>query len=67
MCNVHVTALFCGPCLQLCRLHAKKLKKHVIGAACVKHGNTCKAAFFSFFAGEDSFHKVCLEEGGVSI
>ena len=51
MCNVHVTALFCGPLLQLCRLHATKLKKNVVGAACVKHGNACISSIFSLFCG----------------
>ena len=41
----------CGPLLQLCCLHAEKLKKNVIGAACVKHGNTCISSIFSLFCG----------------
>ena len=49
-CNVHVTA-FCGPLLQLCCLHAEKLKKNVIGAACVKHGNACISSIFFLFGG----------------
>ena len=41
----------CGPLLQLCCLHAKKLKKNVIGAACFKHENACISSIFSLFCG----------------
>ena len=51
-CNVQCSCnCICGPLLQLCCLHAKKLKKNVIGAACVKHGNACKSSIFSLFCG----------------
>lgn len=51
-CNVQCSCnCICGPLLQLCCLHAKKLKKNVIGAACVKHGNACISSIFSLFCG----------------
>lgn len=51
-CNVQCSCnCICGPLLQLCRLHATKLKKNVNGAACVKHGNACISSIFSLFCG----------------
>lgn len=51
-CNVQCSCnCICGPLLQLCCLHAKKLKKNVIGAACVKHGNACISSIFFLFCG----------------
>lgn len=51
-CNVQCSCnCICGPLLQLCCLHATKLKKNVFGAACVKHGNACISSIFSLFCG----------------
>ena len=55
-CNVQCSCnCICGPLLQLCRLRATKLKKNVIVAACVKHGNTCISSIFFLFCGGRQF------------